>query len=286
MEKEQNPAYRPSDCYNLSQGMRIQKKTLCLWGKIICIGLLPLPVTAGWLDSAKRAISNMASGAADAAATVGQGALAGAVAGAGAGVQMAIGNDMSVHLAQCRQLASVPGGMYSPQYQMNCQQQAPSLCMQQMSMSQTPEMDPYCATVLGYGVSMQGPWGASIPAPPSMGPVAPGTQAASNVNSQNLGWSVPVPPNYFAPMPMNGMIPGLNTNMGYANNSLSARSMGQNLVYGTLSGLMGVNNAQNYGMGYGSTMYGYPPPSIGQTGNYVTNAIGNSIGSSMRDGLF
>ncbi|HCI49048.1 MAG: hypothetical protein A2621_03235 [Alphaproteobacteria bacterium RIFCSPHIGHO2_01_FULL_41_14] len=137
-----------------------------------------VPSHTNWLDSAKNALKGLGSGLKD----LGSGILHGAAGQLGGG---------AAQLSYCRNMASVPGGMMSAEYQTQCSNMA-FVCQQLMATTPSIAMDPYCATVSGRG-QMMGPWGGS------MGSFLPGVNTGgtpANADPNKVGWSVPPPPPY------------------------------------------------------------------------------------------
>ncbi len=267
------------------------------WKRILSLFFLLVAVPsflyASWYDSFRSALSSTGS----ALASVATGAATGALATVGNIVSSGtlpsnnplLGNNTLMPnntfgslspLAQCRMLAATPGGMYSPQYQMRCQNAA-LMCMESLEGRESPQMDPYCATVLGYGVNTIGPWGGGFTTMSSGASGVPGAQAVSNATSDTLGWSVPVPANYFAPS--GGAFPGMG---GSTMPMGMPMSMGDAASAGFLQGFTnngGFNSFSNFGKGLlsgltgaGNNMLNYYQAT--SPGNYNNSSYYNNYG--------
>lgn len=114
---------------------------------------------ANWLGAAGDALKSVA--------TTATGVVGGAVTETlnVASTSLATGGVVSpgavAELDFCRRLASIPGGTMSLEYQRRCGNMA-MVCQQVRMTNPNATMDPYCATVSGYG-QMVSPWGALSP---------------------------------------------------------------------------------------------------------------------------
>lgn len=218
-----------------------------------------LSAEANWLSSAANALKSAGSSAVHAAEGVASGA-ANAVAGI-ASTAASVGLGAAAQLSYCRQIASVPGGTMSAEYQMQCGNMA-FVCQQLRMTNPQVAVDPYCATVSGMG-QMMGPWGGATSSF-TPGYTSPAT-TPTNTDPTTVGWSVPAPPPY-----------GFGMGTGaYGVSPLTASGLGSLLAGSVISKLFGG------GGGFGGTTGGYPGGSFGG-GGYPSGSLGGgSIGQDI-----
>ncbi len=155
------------------------------------------PTHADWLGAAGDALKSVA--------TTATGIVGGAVTETlnVASTSLATGGTVSpgavAELDFCRRLASIPGGTMSLEYQRRCGNMA-MVCQQVRMTNPNATMDPYCATVSGYG-QMVSPWGGSV------APMMPGVNTSHNLQNADpskIGWSITPPPPFGMTMGMHG----------------------------------------------------------------------------------
>lgn len=221
------------------------------------------PTFSSWLSSAENAFKSAGSSAFHAA----EGAASGAANAAKGALQAAgsVGLQAAAQLQFCRTLASVPGGVNSLQYQSQCGNMA-FVCQQMMLSNPQIGVDPYCATVSGFG-QMTGPWGGNT------APFIPGVNSSTtptNADPSTIGWSVPAPPPY-------GFAMGFGA---YGVPPTSAAGVGALVVSSLFNKFFGgsSNNSGGYGSSYGNGGYGgygYPGGGYGpsSSGSGFLNSV-------------
>ncbi|UNM06076.1 MAG: hypothetical protein H6925_06455 [Holosporaceae bacterium] len=152
---------------------------------------------ANWLNAAGDALKTIATTATDIVAGAATETLN--VASTSLATGGAVSPGAVAELDFCRRLASIPGGTMSLEYQRRCGNMA-MVCQQVRMTNPNATMDPYCATVSGYG-QMVSPWGASV------APMMPGVNTSHNLQNADpskVGWSIAPPPPFGMTMGMHG----------------------------------------------------------------------------------
>ena len=199
---------------------------------------------SNWLSSAGDAFKSVASTAGGIASGAAKEALNIGATSLATGGQVSPG--AVAELDFCRRLASIPGGTMSLEYQRRCGNMA-MVCQQVRTLNPNATMDPYCATVSGYG-KMKTPWNGSI------SPMIAGVNTTStpqNTDPAKIGWSVSPPPPFG--MTMGSTVPGAGPVGAYGVTASGAEGLGAMIAGNMISrytsgGSYGYNN-NRYGSG-------------------------------------
>ena len=143
--------------------------------------------------------------------------------------------EASAQLDYCRNIAAIPGGVSTYEYQRNCGNMT-FVCQQVALSNPQASMDPYCATVSGMG-QMTGPWGGTTSA---FIPTVNTNATPANTDPNKVGWSVPPPPPY-------GLAMAMGTG-GYGVTPTGSANFSSMLSSRIVSNFFG-GNGQGYGRG-------------------------------------
>jgi hypothetical protein len=238
-----------------------------MWKKIILTYLFPAIIIctssqASWLSSAASALKSAGASVVNTVGDAASGAVHAVENVAGAAASVGLG--ASAQLSYCRQIASVPGGVNTAEYQAQCGNMA-FVCQQLRMTNPQVAVDPYCATVSGMG-QMMGPWGGATST------FMPGINTAAtpaNTDPNKVGWSTPAPPPY-----------GFTMGMGaYGVSPMNASGVGALLATSVISRLFGSSSGPGgmYGGGFGGGGYGgggmYGQPSAGGPTTYSADYL-------------
>lgn len=197
----------------------------------ICFGMCFLSQAKGWLSSVGSALKSVGS------TTVNS--VTGVVKGVANTVDTALTANVSLEAAAqldyCRNIAAIPGGVSTLEYQRNCGNMT-FVCQQVRLSDPKAAMDPYCATVSGMG-QMIGPWGGTTSA---FIPTVNTNATPANTDPNKVGWSIPPPPPY-------GLAMGAGTG-GYGITPVGSAHFNSVLSSRIVSNFFG-GNGQGYGRG-------------------------------------
>lgn len=203
----------------------------------IVLSIVTLSVPhAGWISSVGSALKSVGSTAIKSVKDIGSETVNAVNTSLNSGVSL----EAAAQLDYCRNIAAVPGGVNTLEYQRQCGNMT-FVCQQVRLSNPQASMDPYCATVSGMG-QMMGPWGGTA------GTFMSGVNSQpipANTDPAKIGWSVSPPPPYGLSMGMSG---AYGIPLGGSNNF--SNMLATRTVSRFFNGYGGGSNSRSYSSDY------------------------------------